>query len=347
MTCIKIICIYIGLIIGAGFASGREICEYFNFASNTDFTGVCIATILFAFICYIILKKSYKYELYNIKDYVSNIFSFSKLLQKIFLFIIFLDLICGFIVMMSSCGEVIGNFFDVPKIVGCLFLAVICFFIFIFDIKGIAVINIILVPIIIAIIIFITLNSIFTGQFQSTFAIGIKPEVSRNILLLAICYVGYNTLTAASVLSPIAKEIKNYRTIILSSVLCGVIVGTLIFIVWFALGINFSSIWYESFPLQKLAKNINNNIDYIYLICLIMSILTTSVSEGYGILSYFNLKTKLQYAIASLILLLVILPFSLIDFVYLVKYLYYYLGMLGVVWMAIIMLDYLKNLKHL
>lgn len=347
MTCIKIVCIYIGLIIGAGFASGREILEYFNFASNSDFTGVCIATILFAFICYIILKKSYKFELYNIKDYISNIFSFSKVLQKVFLYIIFVDLICGFIVMMSSCGEIIGNFYNVPKIVGCLFLAITCFFIFIFDIKGIAVINIILVPFIIAIIIFITLSSIISGVFQSTFAIGIDPKVSRNILLLSICYVGYNTITAASVLSPLAKEIKNYKTILSSSVICGIVIGLLIFIVWYALGINFSSVWYESFPLQKLAQNINNNLDFIYLICVVMSIITTSISEGYGILSYFNLKTKLQYAIASFILLMIILPFSLIKFVYLVKYLYYYLGLLGILWMAIILIDYLKNLKHM
>ena len=60
MNCLKIIFVYIGLIIGAGFASGREICEYFNFCSNTDYTGVCIASILFIFVCYAILKKSMK-----------------------------------------------------------------------------------------------------------------------------------------------------------------------------------------------------------------------------------------------------------------------------------------------
>lgn len=57
MNCLKIIFVYIGLIIGAGFASGREICEYFNFCSNTDYTGVCIASILFIFVCYAIIKK--------------------------------------------------------------------------------------------------------------------------------------------------------------------------------------------------------------------------------------------------------------------------------------------------
>ena len=36
--------VYIGLVIGAGFASGREIMEYFNLPSLSDHRGVVLAT---------------------------------------------------------------------------------------------------------------------------------------------------------------------------------------------------------------------------------------------------------------------------------------------------------------
>lgn len=347
MDCLKIIFVYIGLIIGAGFASGREICEYFNFCSNTDYTGVAAACILFIFICYIILKKSMKYSLYTIRDYVGGMFPKSNFLRRIFLCLIFCDLLSGMIVMLSSCGEIINTQFGYPKIIGTLLLALGCFIVFIFDIKGIAVINIILVPIITAVIIIISLGSIIPGLSENVFLLGFKPEQSRNILLCSICYVSYNTLTAASVLSPLTKNIKNQRTIILSSLTAGTIIGLMIFLVWFAVGMNFSSVWYESFPLRKLAEGINQNLTHLYTMCLIMSIFTTAVSEGYGIISYFNSDTKLKRIIISAAVLIVLIPFSAINFSSLVKHLYYWLGMFGLLWMAAILIDYFKNLKHL
>ncbi len=347
MNYLKIIFVYIGLIIGAGFASGREICEYFNFCSNTDYTGVCVACILFIFICYIILKKSMKFELYTIKDYIGSIFPNSNILKRFFLCLIFLDLLCGLIVMLSSCGEIINAEFEIPKIIGTILLAIGCFIVFIFDIKGIAVINITLVPIITAVIIFISLSSIFSGIFQSAFLIGFSPEAHRNVFLCAVCYVSYNTLTAASVLSPLTKDINNQKVIMLSSLAAGTIIGLLIFLVWFSLGINFSSVWYESFPLRKLSEGISHNLTHIYTICLIMSIFTTAISEGYGIISYFNANTKIKRIILSIIMFSVLIPFSMIHFSVLVKYLYFYLGMLGTLWMIVILIDYFKNLKHI
>jgi len=346
MNYLKIIFVYIGLIIGAGFASGREICEYFNFCSNTDYTGVCLACILFIFICYVILKKSMKYELYTIKDYVSHVFSSFNILRRFFLCLIFCDLLAGMIVMLSSCGEIINAEFGLYKIIGTLCLALGCFIVFIFDIKGIAVINIILVPIITAVIIFIALSSILSGIFEQTFLIGLSPDNNRNILLCSICYVSYNTLTAASVLSPLTKNLNSQRTILVSSIIAGAVIGAMIFLVWFALGMNFSNIWYESFPLRKLADGINSNITHIYTTCLIMSIFTTAVSEGYGIISYFNPNTKLRRSVLSLIMFAALIPFSMINFTALVKYLYYWLGMFGILWIVVLLIDYLKDLKH-
>ena len=48
--------VYIGLVIGAGFASGREIMEYFNIPSGRDHSGIVLATFLLIVICYMILR---------------------------------------------------------------------------------------------------------------------------------------------------------------------------------------------------------------------------------------------------------------------------------------------------
>lgn len=346
MDCLKIIFVYMGLIIGAGFASGREICEYFNFCSNTDYTGIVIAALLFAFICYAILQKSYKYELYSISDYIGHIFSFSKILKNIFSVLIFADLCCGLIVMLSSCGEMFREYLSVPKLSGSIILALMCFIVFIFDIKGIEIINFLLVPIITVIITVICLHSIFSIIYSETFFLtDYFMRSDRNMLLLSVCYVSYNTLTAASVLSPLSRNIKEKKTILISSAIGGLIIGLLIFAVWYAVSLNFDTLWYETFPLGKLSTFIDDNFRYIYFSCLIMSIFTTAVSEGYGIISYFNINTKFKRIITSLLMFSAAIPLSTIDFAYLVRHMYFIMGFLGMFWILVILIDYLKNLK--
>ena len=41
---LNISALYIGLVIGAGFASGREILEYFNLKNQRDLSGIILAT---------------------------------------------------------------------------------------------------------------------------------------------------------------------------------------------------------------------------------------------------------------------------------------------------------------
>ena len=51
----KIAFVYVGLVIGAGFASGREIFEYFNLRSRGSILPVILAFLMFFMISYIIL----------------------------------------------------------------------------------------------------------------------------------------------------------------------------------------------------------------------------------------------------------------------------------------------------
>ena len=63
--------VYIGLVIGAGFASGREIMQYFNFPSNTYHGGIVLATFLLIAVCYIILNRCYNYGISTFNEYLS------------------------------------------------------------------------------------------------------------------------------------------------------------------------------------------------------------------------------------------------------------------------------------
>ena len=110
-----------------------------------------------------------------------------------------------------------------------------------------------------------------------------------------------------------------------------------------AVKLNFKTLWYESFPLKKLAGTVNNNFENIYSLCLMFSIFTTAVSEGYGILSYFKPDSALKRGLYSIIIFAALLPLSRLGFSYLVKNLYFVMGALGTIWTAFIITDFLRN----
>lgn len=60
---IKIAAIFVGTVIGAGFASGREIIEFFGVYGTKGLWGIYIVGILFSTCASILLFKIYKYKI--------------------------------------------------------------------------------------------------------------------------------------------------------------------------------------------------------------------------------------------------------------------------------------------
>ena len=75
---LKIAAVYIGFVIGAGFASGREVMEYFNLRSSTNISGVLIAAFLFMLTAYLIGAKASAEKLPDFNSYIGSYLDSSK-----------------------------------------------------------------------------------------------------------------------------------------------------------------------------------------------------------------------------------------------------------------------------
>ena len=70
---IKIILVIIGTLIGAGFASGKEIYLFFAKYGNYGIIGIFISAIITTIIIYKTLKIVKKYKINNYKDFLEII----------------------------------------------------------------------------------------------------------------------------------------------------------------------------------------------------------------------------------------------------------------------------------
>ena len=331
---INISAVFIGLVIGAGFASGREIFEYFNIPSQSDFTGIVIATISFGAICYIIMQLAQKHQC---SDFDSMLKILSGRFAPLIRFFMFAYMFCGFFIMMSACGVLAEETFGVSRQFGIWLLAFVCFCVFSFDIKGLVTFNVVLVPIMVAGMIYICLSSLL----QPLPAFALLDKIKTNPLISALCYVSYNTITAGAVLVPLSITVNKKQLVSASAISAGVL-GLLIFIVWLTMNIFFDHLLLSEMPLLELAADNGIFTTYVYTIVLFMALCTTAVSQGFGILSNFKFSKVSKRIFAAATLCLLAVPFAGFGFSTLVSRLYSAFGYAGLVWTGILIKQYIK-----
>ena len=162
-------------------------------------------------------------------------------------------------------------------------------------------------------------------------------------MLSAVCYAAYNTVTAGSVLVPLARG-AGIRQIRAGAVGGGFVIGILIMLVWTVQGLHFAALWDSELPMLELAALCGRNCKRVYTAVLFMAICTTAVSYGFGLMSHFSarIKTRGQRALAAAVICLAALPPAMYGFSNLVAQLYSALGYIGMIWMVWVVIDRLK-----
>jgi len=325
-SAINIAMVYIGLVIGAGFASGREILEYFNVYSQTDFTGIIFASFAFGTVAFVIMKRALVRDLHTFGEYIDDLCGGFGIVVRVFMYAF---MFCGFFVMLSGCGTLLNQTFGTSRYIGTFILAVICFAVFVFDIKGLVAINSVLVPFMVFGISLICINSILT---DTALTFSGAETIYKNRLSQALCYVSYNTLTASAVLVPLCQN-TNKKALLCGAAISGGILGILIFLAWSGINIYYDNLIYSEMPLLTLAEKYGEFYRYLYATVLFMSICTTAVSHGFGLISCFKPKNIRERAVLAAILCLVAIPLARFGFSSLIGNLYGLFGYIGIAWM--------------
>ncbi len=327
--------VYIGLVIGAGFASGREIFEYFNIPTQTNVSGVALSTLWFGLISYIIMSLSKTLNCDTFDSFIEKVSHKAAPLAKAFMY---LFMFCGFFVMLAASGTLLQNTLNAPFGTGVFALALFCFGVFAFDLRGIVAINSILVPFMLIGMTVLCVSSLLIG----TPAFSSFEIVKNNIFVSALCYVSYNTITAGAVMLPLSAK-QTHKCILRSAVFSSAILGLLIFIVWLTLNLFYDKLCTAEMPLLELAAFRGDIYKNLYAIILFMALCTTAISHGFGILSKFRFKTPSDRIIAAALLCLIAMPFAKFGFSTLIAKLYSVFGYLGLIWTGLIIYKFLKS----
>ena len=224
----------------------------------------------------------------------------------------------------------------INKLFGAFLLAIICFIVFWGDIKNIAKINSIIIPILIIFILYVgiqNLKYINLDLFEDTF----KKTNGISWIIQAVLYASYNMILVIPVLITLKDFIKGKKQITIIAIISSCIILLLsltIFLLLTSVNIDFSSI---EMPVVYVIKNKFSNLGLIYGFIILIAIFTTAVSIGASFLNNVS-KNKNDYRIKALFMCVASVIVSNIGFSNLVKVLFPMFGYMGILQILLILL---------
>lgn len=334
---------YLGAVIGAGFASGQEIVQFFVAYGNYGLQGCIIATGLFALCGAMLLYLAHRWQVSNYQDMLYRMMGERMGVLVDFLLAIFLFL--GISTMLSASGAVFYEHLYLPKNLG-IFLAYGMVVAFLLTGKrGLIVSYNLLVPLKIILLLLISGYAAFCveGQSMEVYTTFVSPSKAQFWLLSSLLYVAYNFSLAMVVLS-------EYQTIgergdgITGAIWGGLILGILVMVNYIALSRFLPVVMHYEVPMLYVAGKISLPAKHVYTLVLWVGILTTAIANAYGFAQRFAGFTGLSYRICLVLCMTLALPVSMRSFSSLVSKIYPLFGILGILIITMLMYRTTKDL---
>ena len=321
--------IFTGTVIGAGFASGQEIMQYFLKYGNAGVFGMLLSIAVFSLLVCVIMCKIQHTGAGNPDEYLIGCPRFIKLAYSV---VTTGFMLVSFCVMVTASGEMFYEHAGLPRLFGIILMLAVCACCFFRGNKGILIINRLMTPaIVIVTIIAFADKMLFSSAPVFKAAAVYKPAVS------AFVYVSYNTLSLISVMTAVKECITDKGTAVLSSLFGGIMLLITALCIWCVMrGANV-----QNAEIPMLAA-ISPYLKPLYVVVLFFAMATTAVSNGVGVINSIRLKKFPSICIMSLCALLAA---RFAGFSVLVGKVYAFFGYAGFVIGAYTIADGVKYLK--
>lgn len=317
----------IGTMIGAGYASGRELWEFFGSESGL---AIILFAILFSICCTVILTISANKKSTHYLPVLQSIMG--ERLSRIYDFMIIIYLFSVTVIMLAGGGATL-EVVHVPYWLGTVIIGGMVVLLFLWDTKGMTSMNAFIIPILIVFL----LGVLIAFQSLQGFPIEFRFDNQSN-WPAALTFTALNILPLIAVLGAIGNEIKQKGEIWIASIGSGIILGGISYLYNESLLQVAGDIMLYEIPLFAILKH------YPYFMVLIMSALlwlaiyTTAASGVFGLLSRSREWIKGPAWLIALLLISIMAPLTTIGFSTLVSVLYPLYGVLNLYVLASLLL---------
>ena len=277
---LKIAAIYGSVFLGAGFASGQELLQYFVNFGRIGIFGIIIAGLLFSFVGWAVLRICQREGIKNYNLLMSHLFG--KKLGNVMESLVAVFLFCLFVAMLAGAGATGYEAFGIPFSTSAVVTSVIVFIVLCFGLKGIVKVNLFLAPFMLIGGIVIGLYSYFSHS-EPAFAIISLNYIGIAWFLSAIVYASYNLVTGVPILTATTVLITKKRDAIVGGMAGGAVITFLGICMALPLFLHQASVITLEIPFLYIANLHGEILRFLYLAVLICAIMTTAACNAFAV----------------------------------------------------------------
>lgn len=321
---------FIGIIVGAGFASGNEIMTYFTSFGIMGIWAAVISTALFAYLGMVLTRLGSRMQTNSHKDVIYKISGryAGVIVDGIIIFTLF-----GVgVVMLAGAGANLHQQFGLPQYVGSLLMIVLVFLTMLLNVEKVVAVIGSVTPFLIITVIGVSVYSLLT--MDTTFAVldpvaNAVPTTLPNWVASAINYVSFNIALGASMSIVMGGAEKNEKVAAWGGFVGGLGLGVLILLSHLAIFSQVDEVAGSELPMLAIIHNISPVFAYFMAIVLYGMIFNTAVSMFYAFGSRFFEHNVRKFRVFTAFALLIGYALSFFGFTNLVSNFYPFVGYLG------------------
>ncbi|MDQ0268367.1 YkvI family membrane protein [Cytobacillus purgationiresistens] len=338
---------YIGIIIGAGFASGQEVLQFFTAFGWLGFIGTIIASTLFIFLGMNITQIGSRLQTQSHKEVVHHICG--KYIGLAVDFIITFFLFGVAVIMFAGAGSTFEQQFGIPQAIGSLIMVLLTVFTCFFNVDRVITIIGSITPFLILLVIIISGYALFTADAGFTVLNTMAQEsgnaAASNWMLGSVLYVSFNITCGVAMLAVMGGTTKNEKQAGWGGILGGVGLGILLILINIGMYTRIGDVGGLDIPMLYIANEISPAVGMIMSIVLLAMIYNTAVGMIYGFSARFMKPKGKQFKGFVSAVGLVGYGSSFVGFTTLVGTLYPITGYLGLVLIAAIIIAWFRSKK--
>ena len=329
----QVAAVYVGTIVGAGFATGKEIVEFFTQYGLYGLFGIVIAGYIFIFTGMKIMLISSRIGATTYEEF--NQFLFGKKVAGIINVFFLIMLIGVTAVMVSGSGAVFEEQLGIEKSIGSWSTIILATIVLLMGMKGVFTVNSFVVPIMVGFSILLFIYSFASGDFFSLASEIPEQGLTLKMIFSPFAYTAFNLALSQAVLVPVAFEIKDEKIIRQGAILGGILLTVILLTGHFSL-MTLPDVTYFEIPSAVLMKTQAGHLYWIFILVIYGEIFTSVIGNIYGLQRQISRYVRIPSILIIAFIFMVALIISEFGYGKLLGYLYPVFGYISLLFLLLV-----------
>ncbi|MFC4798017.1 GerAB/ArcD/ProY family transporter [Neobacillus sp. GCM10023253] len=332
----QIAAVYVGTVVGAGFATGKEIVEFFSRFGFFGFISILMSGYLFIVIGSKLMRIAAQINAKSYQEF--NDYLFGKWAGGIINFFMLFMLLGVSAVMLAGAGAVFEEQLGLPKNAGVFITIFLSYLVMLVGTKGLFAVNTFVVPLMIGFSLILMLLSLQMPNFLEQFLYIPHASDGWKSVIAPFSYAALNLGLAQAVLVPIASEVKDDWTIKWGGILGGVALTVILIASHFTL-IMLPNLELYEIPMAVIMRNLAPFFYWIFVLIIYGEIFTSVIGNVFGLDRQLKQYMPVPTLVSVTAIFTVSYLISLVNYGTLLSYLY---PLFGYICMSFFILLWMK-----